>query len=147
MTHLGLTNVDELRAYVRTQRRLRYLRVAELLLDDVEPKSESPMETRLRLTLVAGGLPRPQAQWEVTNADGAVMWRLDLAYVEQMVVVEYDGAWHWKQRRKDERRWTALRTLGWDVHVFDSDDVYGNPEGVVREVRTALSARRSRSAG
>jgi very-short-patch-repair endonuclease len=145
LTHLGVTSVDELRAYFDTKRRLRNLRIAQRLLDDIEPKSESPMETRLRLVIVDGGLPRPEAQWEIKNAAGVVMWRLDLAYPAEKVAVEYDGAWHWTQRRDDDRRRAALRALGWDPHVFDSDDVYGNPDGVVREVRTALRARRRAS--
>ena len=145
LTHLGVTSVEELRAYFKTQRRMRNLRVAERLLDDIEPKSESPMETRLRLVLIEGGLPRPEAQWEICNEAGVVLWRLDLAYPDRMVVVEYDGAWHWKQRRADDRRRAALRALGWDVHVFDADDVYGKPEAVVHEVRSALRARRQAS--
>jgi hypothetical protein len=145
LTHLGVTSIDELRAYFARQRRMRNLRIAERLLDDIEPKSESPMETRLRLVIVDGGLPRPEAQWEITNTAGVVLWRLDLAYPLEKIAIEYDGAWHWKQRRADERRRTALRARGWDVHVFDSDDVYGNPEAVVQEVRTALRARRRAS--
>jgi very-short-patch-repair endonuclease len=143
LTHLGVTTVDELRRYFATQRRMRNLRIAERLIDDIEPKSESPMETRLRLVLVEGGLPRPQAQWEITNAAGVVQWRLDLAYPDVKVAVEYDGAWHWRQRRDDDRRRAALRALGWDVHVFDSDDVYGNPDRIVHEVRAAIRARRA----
>lgn len=145
LTHLELTTVEEIRRYFAGQRRMRNLRIAELLIDDIEPKSESPMETRLRLTLVDGGLPRPEAQWEITNAAGVVLWRLDLAYPEVKLAVEYDGAWHWKQRRADDKRRAALRALGWEVLVFDADDVYGNPDRVVHEVRTALRARRRAS--
>ena len=145
LTHLGVTSVDELRAYFATQRRMRNLRIAERLLDDIEPKSESPMETRLRLVLTEGGLPRPEAQWEIKNAAGVVQWRLDLAYPAAKIAVEYDGAWHWKQRRDDDRRRAALRALGWDPHVFDSDDVHGHPERIVSEVRSALRARRQAS--
>jgi len=145
LTHLEATNIEEIRRYFAGQRRLRNLRVAELLIDDIEPKSESPMETRLRLTLVDGGLPRPEAQWEITNTAGVVMWRLDLAYPDVKLAIEYDGAWHWKQRRADDKRRAALRALGWEVVVFDADDVYGNPDRVVQEVRSALRARRRAS--
>ena len=145
LTRLEVTSVEELRGYFATQRRMRNLRIAERLLDDIEPKSESPMETRLRLVIVEGGLPRPVAQWEVKNAAGVVLWRLDLAYPVERIAIEYDGAWHWKQRRDDDRRRAALRALGWDVHVFDADDVYGDPDRVVHEIRTALRARRRAS--
>ena len=145
LTHLGVTTVEELRGYFATQRRMRNLRIAERLVDDIEPKSESPMETRLRLVVIDGGLPRPEAQWEVTNPAGVVLWRLDLAYPGEKIAVEYDGAWHWKQRRDDDRRRAALRALGWEVLVFDADDVYGNPDRVVQQIRAALRARRRAS--
>src|SRR3954454_894293 len=145
LTHLELTTVEEIRSYFAGQRRMRNLRIAELLIDDIEPKSESPMETRLRLTIVDGGLPRPEGQWEIGTGAGVVMWRLDLAYPEVKLAIEYDGAWHWKQRREDDKRRAALRALGWEVLVFDADDVYGHPDRVVQEVRSALRARRRAS--
>src|SRR4051794_36278189 len=61
LTHAGLVSMDELRAYFASKRRLRNLRIGEALLDWVEPKSESPMETRTRVVLVAAGLPKPEA--------------------------------------------------------------------------------------
>jgi hypothetical protein len=145
LTHLRRTTIEEIRSYFAAQRRMRNLRIAELLIDAIEPKAESPMETRLRLVMVEGGLPPPEAQWEITNAAGVLLWRLDLAYPEIRVAVEYDGAWHWKQRRADDKRRAALRALGWEVLVFDADDVYGNPDGVVSQVRAALRARRRAS--
>jgi very-short-patch-repair endonuclease len=144
LTHLEVTTVEELRRYFATQRRMRNLRIAERLLDDIEPKSESPMETRLRLVLVDGGLPRPQAQHEVADASGVVRWRLDLAYPEVKVAVEFDGAWHFRQRRDDDRRRAALRALGWEVLVFSADDLQ-TPERVVAQVAGALRARRKAS--
>jgi very-short-patch-repair endonuclease len=141
MTHAGLVDLDELRRYFAGKRRLRNLRVAELLLDEVEPLTESPMETRLRVLLVRGGLRRPTAQHNVLGADGRFIGRADLAYPERRLAIEYDGAWHWKQRRDDERRRTGMRIAGWEVLVFDADDVYGDPDGVIRTVRAALRSR------
>ncbi|HET7530431.1 MAG TPA: DUF559 domain-containing protein [Mycobacteriales bacterium] len=142
LTHAELVSLDELRAYFASKRRLRNLRIGELLLDAVEPKSESPMETRTRLVLVGRGLPRPEAQWEICTPAGVFVARADLAYPELKVAVEYDGAWHSKQREADDRRRAAMRALGWDVLVYDADDVYGDPDRIVREVSAALSARR-----
>jgi very-short-patch-repair endonuclease len=55
--------------------------------------------------------------------------------------VEYDGAWHWKQRREDDRRRAALRELRWEVLVFDSHDVYADPIGMCGAVARARRAR------
>jgi hypothetical protein len=138
LTHLGRTTVGELRAYFAGQRRLRNLRVGEALLDDVEPLAESPMESRVRLIVVTAGLPRPLAQFEVRTPSGGFVARVDLAYRDRKIAIEYDGAWHWQQRRADDRRRDALRALGWTVLVFSADDVYGDPDRIVREVATAL---------
>lgn len=141
LTHAELTSLDELRRYFAGKRRLRNLRIGEALLDVVEPKSESPMETRTRLVLVWAGLPRPEAQWEIYTPNGVFVARADLAYPEHKIAVEYDGAWHWKQRRADDRRRAAMRALGWEVHVYDADDIYGDPDRVVSEVAAALRSR------
>ena len=142
LTHAGLTSVDDLRVYFASKRRLRNLRIGEALLELVDPKSESPMETRTRLVIITGGLPRPESQWEIHTPAGTFVARADFAYPEHKVAVEYDGAWHWAQRRADDRRRAAMRALGWVVLVYDADDIYGDPDRVVAEVAAALRSRR-----
>lgn len=138
LTHAGLVDVEELRAYFAGKRRLRNLRRGEALLDLVEPKCESPMETRLRLVLHDFGLPRPEPQWEVRDAADFLLGRLDFAYPNAKVGVEYDGAWHWKQRRADDRRRDAIRRLDWTVLVFSADEIFGSPAMTAAAVRNAL---------
>jgi very-short-patch-repair endonuclease len=146
LTHCGTVDLLELRRYFAGKKRLRNLRIGEALLPDVEPKSESPMETRMRVQLLLSGLPRPEAQHEVLTATGALVGRVDLAYPEVKLAIEYDGAWHWKQRRADDRRRAWLRTQGWEVLVYDADDVYGRPLEMCAEVKQALRSR-TRQAG
>jgi len=140
MTHAALVSVGELRRYFGSKHRLRNLRRGELLLDDIEPLSESPMETRLRVALLLAGL-RPVAQHDIHDASGRFVARADLAFPEQRLAVEYDGAWHWKQRRHDDRRRAAMRAADWEVLVYDADDFYGDPDRVTREVQLALRGR------
>lgn len=137
LTHLGRTTVDELSAYFQGQRRLRNLRVGERLLADVEPLTESPMETRLRVALVRAGLPRPVAQYIVRDVAGTFVARLDLAYPELKIAIEYDGAWHWESRMADERRRGRLRALGWTVIVVSAEDLKGDALGLVQQVSAA----------
>jgi very-short-patch-repair endonuclease len=138
LTHLRVTSVDELISYFASQRRLRNLRIGAALLDHVEPRTESPMETRLRIGLVESGLPRPEAQWEVFDRAGDFVARLDLAYPDLKIAIEYDGAWHWHRRRADDRRRAAVRALGWIVLVFSSEDVFGDIVRVGAQVRAAV---------
>ena len=58
---------------------------------------ESPMETRIRLAIVLDGLPAPQLQVSVGP------YRLDMAYPELLLGVEYDGREHLDQRRAVRR--------------------------------------------
>ena len=59
--------------------------------------AESPMETRIRLAIVLDGLPAPQLQVSVGP------YRLDMAYPEMLLGVEYDGREHLDQRRAVRR--------------------------------------------
>ena len=102
--------------------------------------AESPMETRLRLLLIRAGLPRPVLQHQVWDDTGIFLARLDLAYVDARLGVEYDGGSHWdpKAVRRDLRRQNALRAANWSVLRFTSDDVLRHPRRLVAEVRSAL---------
>ncbi len=99
------------------------------------PGGESPMETRLRLILVLGGLPTPVTQLEIENM------RLDLAYPYAKVGVEYDGAHHHErgQFQRDLARLNRLKLLGWTILRFVAGDVLRHPELVITQVRAALS--------
>jgi hypothetical protein len=144
LTHLGYVSVDELRSYFASSYRRRNLRIAEQLLDLVEPLVESPMETRMRWQLIQNGLPVPVAQHEIYDRSGSFVARVDFAYPDVKVAVEFDGSWHWTRRREDDRRRQRLRELGWIVLVFSADDVYRNPAEMAAAVgRACHEARRT----
>jgi hypothetical protein len=141
LAHLGLYSVDELRGYFASKKRLRNLRIGERLVDLIEPLTESPMETRTRVGLIDGGLPHPTAQHEVHDRTGRFVGRLDFAYPEIKLGIEYDGAEHWKQRRADDRRRAAIRACGWEVLVYSADDVYKTPWAMCAQVRDHIRRR------
>lgn len=79
-----------------------------------DPRAESPGESRMRLAIVLAGLPVPVPQHRVGR------FRLDLAYPEVMLGVEYDGADHLTpgRARRDLTREAELARAGWElVHV------------------------------
>lgn len=114
-------------------------------LDDVvllaDPRAESPPESRLRLDLRRSGLPSPEVQYEIRTADGVLLARVDLAYPEARLAVEYDGATHFsrRQRERDLRRDATLAVYGWQTLRFSRDDL--GPAAATR-VRAILAARR-----
>lgn len=109
------------------------------VLKHMEPKSESPMESRLRMRLVLARLPRPEAQ--VTIRDGnRFLGRVDLYYREQRLGIEYDGGTHRESLTEDNRRQNRLLEAGVRLLRFTAGDIYNHPDVVARLVRSALVA-------
>ncbi|OLT53475.1 hypothetical protein [Cellulosimicrobium sp. CUA-896] len=87
---------------------------------------DSPMETRLRLRLVASGFPCPVVGADVFDDDGRWLARPDLSWPRLRIAVEYDGRHHLvsaKQRLDDVARQEELERLGWRVVVLFAHDV------------------------
>jgi hypothetical protein len=121
------------------------LRRLETALELVDPGSESPRESYLRLLLIDAGLPRPQTQIPVLGVDGIPVAYLDLGWEEHLVTVEYDGDHHRTDRRqyiKDIRRLEVLERMGWIVVRVVAED---RPANIVHRVREALAASGVRS--
>jgi very-short-patch-repair endonuclease len=100
------------------------------------PYSGSPMETRLRLLIVAGGLPCPEVQWVVQDPATRTAFWLDLAWPELMIGIEYDGEPHTEAPRvlRDIARSTRLLGLGWRVYRYTKLDVRRDPARIVAEL-------------
>ncbi|QIZ34796.1 endonuclease domain-containing protein [Saccharopolyspora sp. ASAGF58] len=141
MLHAGLVDEDDLARFMST-RRYYGVRKAQRAFELLDGRAESIPESVLRVTLVEGGLvPTPQV--EVYDERGFVA-RVDLAFEESKLAVEYDGAWHADpgQQQRDRQRRRRLRECGWTVVVVTADSLYGDPKGVVAEVKHALGRRR-----
>lgn len=140
LAHAGLATRENLATYTRAHRRLRGVTQADRVVTLMEPLSESPMESRLRVLLASAGLGSPVAQHVIRDAHGHFVARADLAYPDRRIIVEYDGALHWEQRRADDRRRDAIRALGWTVFVASRSDYYDDPEAFLARVRQAFTA-------
>ena len=106
----------------------------------VDRRAESPMESRARMALVLGGLPPPALQYPV-DVRGR-RYYLDLAYPDQRIAIEYDGAEHRSQERarRDLEREAALVAAGWRVLRFDAYVVFYEPWRIAAAVRAELAA-------
>ncbi|MGH3787386.1 MAG: DUF559 domain-containing protein [Pseudonocardiaceae bacterium] len=128
--------------------RARWRRRVPGVIDLSDPRAESPMETRSRLVLVLRGLPRPELQYTVYDELGKFVARLDMAYPELKLAMEYDGRGHltaWQQEA-DARRLNKLDGCGWSVRRFTSPDVLRTPDAMATQVRQAIArSRRSLS--
>jgi hypothetical protein len=99
----------------------------------------SPQETRLRLLMQRGGLPDPVAQFRVIDRDGFVA-RVDFAWPDRKVAVEYDGLWHAEsgQFARDRRRLNRLRAAGWRVVFVTAADLR-DPARLIALIAAALT--------
>jgi very-short-patch-repair endonuclease len=113
------------------------------VLDLIDPKSGSVLESLCRVLLALNGLPAPQTQHVVRSA-GRWVGRVDFAWLDQWLIVETDGFEYHKDRasyRKDRRRLNALQLAGWTVLRFSWEDVVHDPDYVVRSVAGAIALR------
>lgn len=144
LTHRKLVTLNEIRSYALVSRSLPGRRRVARVLAEVEPLAASPMETRLRLRVVGGGLPRPEAQIEVMDEYGRFVGRVDMGYRAYRVGLEYEGDHH-RQRpvfRKDIRRGNALQEAGWTIIRVTADDIR-EPSVLLRQLRKLLGEENS----
>lgn len=110
--------------------------------DLVRPGSASAMETRARLLAVRAGLPEPELNAVVRDANGRYIGAFDLVWRDRRVIGEYDGDQHRTDRQqwqRDHRRLRAARAEGWVVITLTSDDIFRTPEATVALLREALT--------
>lgn len=135
----GLPTATLTRTFADLRRRLSRLEVLALAdealrkrlgrFDELAEPAESPMETRLRWTLLEAGLPPPQVQVKLSFG------RADLYYPSARLVVEYDGGNHRERLIEDDRRQNLLINAGYRVLRFTAGD---RPEAITAQVRQAL---------
>lgn len=144
MCHRRLVRLSELADYANERRKWPGVRALKMLLAVVDARTESPMETRLRLLLHDAGAPTPIPQYEVRDESGRFIARVDLAYPQWRIALEYEGDHHRErtQFRRDIARTNALRQAGWIVLRFTADDVLRHPDRVVEQVAAAVRERR-----
>ena len=94
---------------------------------------------RLRLLLVLAGLPPPQVQVPLYDADERFVGRPDLYYPTRRVGLEYHGGTHRDSLVADNRRQNRLLNAGFRLLRFTAADVYNTPDSVVAQVRAALT--------
>jgi hypothetical protein len=116
------------------------VRAARLMREGVD----SPMETRVRLLIVLAGLPEPTVNVIVRGEDGSWRMRFDLCYLEQRLIVEYDGRRHAdspEQWERDIYRREDLDRMDYRLLIVTSHGIYNEPHRTLERVRDALRER------
>jgi hypothetical protein len=140
--HIGSTS---LAAYVRDRPGQHGCRIAGRVFSLVDGRSESPQESRLRVHMALADLPPPVPQYEIRVA-GEFVARVDFAWPDLKVAVEYDGVWHSDtgQLLRDRERLNRLQAAGWYIHHVTFRDMH-NVGRTIEEIRRVLTRRSSLS--
>lgn len=144
LVHAGHCRLEEVAACLPSLRGRRGVRQLALVISLADPRSESQMETRMRILIIDAGLPCPEVQFEVLDRWGQVIARLDLAYPHCRVGLEYDGriahtglaAFDHDRQRQNE-----LLAAGWTLLRFVARDVLRRPHYVAGQVEGILASR------
>lgn len=116
---------------------------ATQLLELATGLPESPAESWLLLIMVEGGIPMPSLQYSVCDLSGRERYRLDFAWPELKIAVEYDGyEAHEGRAELDKARDEDLRRRGWTVVRANASDLKA-PDRLLRAVRSAFTQRRT----
>ena len=91
----GVTRAD-VEAVIAAHPGARGLPRLRRVLPLMDGGAESPQETVARLVLVDAGLPAPTTQVKIFGRYGEFLARVDMAYEEVKVAIEYDGPQHWE---------------------------------------------------
>ncbi|HUR14596.1 MAG TPA: hypothetical protein VM097_08905 [Mycobacteriales bacterium] len=137
----GLASPQLIAEAVERAAGLRWVTRARKALPLLDDRSESLMESRLRVGLYLEGGLALEAQRDLYDENGSWCGRADLFL--DGVVVEYDGRESRLERPRfthDRRRGNAFANLAVEVRRFTGDDYYKVPmRQHVAEVRRALS--------
>jgi G:T-mismatch repair DNA endonuclease (very short patch repair protein) len=140
LVQAGLADLTAVRAAAEGLPRCRGSRVARDVTRLADGLAESPQETRLRLLVARAGLPAPVAQFRVFDGEGLV-GRVDFAYPELKIAIEYDGLWHAEpgQFAKDRRRLNRLSAAGWRVIFVTAADLR-HPDRLIARLVAELTS-------
>jgi len=144
LVRLGRTTTEALVEATNTSTGGRGIRLARRAAMLVRDRVDSPMETRLRLLIVLGGLPEPDTNVDAFDAAGEWIARPDLSYPKLRIALEYDGSSHLtcRQGHKDIRRREMYDSEGWRVLVVVERDLVAFPSQTLTRIWIALRERR-----
>lgn len=131
----ALTSVERIRGALGELRGLYGISMARRALRWVRDGSASPMETvvscmlGLPTSMGGFGLVAPVLNYEVALAPagrgitGTRTCRIDTAYPEVMVGVEFDGVAYHRDVERDRRRREVLAHEGWTIYVLNTEEM------------------------
>jgi hypothetical protein len=159
LLHTGVTTIELLRE--RYERELDHwpnTLKTNLVMKLADPRIESVGETRVLWLLDQAGWPLPEPQHEVRDNSGRVFARLDFAWPELGVWLEFDGRVKYEKLlaagesvtdvvlREKKREETITALTGWRCVRITWDDL-ADPARLLQRIRDAVRAAARVAAG
>lgn len=149
LLHEGLTTIDALRRRYEGMEHWPRTLTTDLVLRLAEPRIESVGESRTYYMCFRQGLPMPTPQYEIRDESGQLVARVDFAWPELGVFLEFDGKIKYEkllaegqrasdvvvaEKRREER---ICRMTGWRCIRITWADLE-RPERTAAVLRAAL---------
>jgi very-short-patch-repair endonuclease len=116
-------------------------------LDPLAGVPESAMETKLKQLLRRNNLPLPEFQYEIWH-EGRFVARVDAAYPEHRIAIEYDSYEHHLGRRavdRDSERRARLSRIRWETVTFTAAAIRQNGGEALDTLRSRIGFGVARS--
>ncbi|GAA1439184.1 hypothetical protein GCM10009641_46270 [Mycobacterium cookii] len=153
LLHAGLTRTNGVRQFAHRTRWWPNSLRTNVVLRLADGRRESAGESRTAYFFYSQGLPRPEPQVWVLDEHGVKFARVDFAWVELGVFLEFDGKIKYERHRKPgetleefllrekEREERICQLTGW-VCIRVTWAQLGTPRQLAVRIRTILESRR-----
>ncbi len=143
--HLRLTTIAQLEEFLqrkgkRGRNGIGVLRELVTARNPTGGISESVMETKMKQLLRRHGFPTPEFQYEIWH-NGRFVARVDAAYPEHRIAIEYDSYEHHTgtlAHVRDNDRRNVLRRIDWQTVAFTAADIQRDGGEALETLRAAL---------
>ena len=152
LMHCGLTTMERLRARYELMRHWPDTLATDLVLRLSDPRFESVGESRTYYLCFREQLPMPEPQYVVRDDSGRIVGRVDFAWPELGVFLEFDGNVKYEKFlregerpsdvvvREKEREQEICRITGWRCIRISWADL-AHPARTAAMIRRALAPR------
>jgi hypothetical protein len=147
--HQHLASKKELREVLAACRRWPGATKAAEVIEFADGLAESVLESLARVLFRDLGLPAPELQVEIRDADGQFIGRVDFLWRQFRTIAEVDGALKYDDRSRAQaqlRRDKLLRMADYEVEHFTWRDVVHGQGEVGRSMRSAFRLGSQRGA-
>lgn len=134
-----LSSVREIHAAVAQADGRPGIRTLRSAVTWMRARTDSPMETTLRLAIVRAGLPEPSVNHCIDLGDGRAA-HLDLAYPDRLLAIEYDGDQHRTDERQyhlDGDRLWRIEQRGWRIVRINRSHMGHAAQEAIRRISCA----------